>query len=343
MKKALSILIIVALIICGVGFSVDAPIVKANFLKLSAYLTISEDDISIPLDRHWAKDMVSKEFIQTYFNYLFNSNSEFKPDSKILKGIFLTSLFSLSEFFSHSYFNNEQNINSEMISYFTKMGIIDEDNFNYDEKLTRKEAVKLIVDYLGICDINDKIDKSQNSFIDLEDLREEYVTAILNASNMSIVKGYPNNTFVPNKSISQIEAILLLQRVKEWREMNSNPRTYKIINNDMSNDIDDETLQIKEKNDKVCVTITKMFPTSGYNMTIKEVKKSINNILNVYIEVQNPAPNMRVLHVITYKRINLEFDKKDLDNTPYKIKVIFNDIDLPKLELDKSYSKKIKI
>lgn len=340
MKKALSIFIIVALIIGSVGFSVDAPIVKANFLKLSASLTISEDDISIPLDRHWAKDMVSKEFIQTYFNYLFNSNSDFKPDLNILKGQFLTSLYFFSESFNYSYLKKEENISDKIIPYFTKMGIIDKDNFYYDEKLTRKEAVKLIIDYLGICDINDKIDKSQNSFIDLNDLSEEYVTAILNASDMSIVKGYPNNTFVPNKSISQIESILLLQRVKEWIEMNSNPITYKIINNDKSNCITDETLQIEEKNDKVCVTITKMFPTSGYNMTVKEVKKSINNILNIYIEVQNPAPNMRVLHVITYKRINLEFDKKDLDNSPYKIKVIFNGIDLPKLELDKSYSKK---
>ena len=81
-----------------------------------------------------------------------------------------------------------------------------------------------------------------------------------------------------------------------------------------------EGLNIIETEDTVIVNICQSFPTPGYFMSVNKVVKE-DDVFAIYLNITSPKPDAILLQVITYKKIAIEIDKKDLGDPPYKFKL----------------------
>ena len=81
-----------------------------------------------------------------------------------------------------------------------------------------------------------------------------------------------------------------------------------------------EGLNIIETEDTVIVNICQSFPTPGYSMSVNKVVKE-DDVFAIYLNITSPKPNAILPQVITYKRVAIQIDKKDLGDPPYKFKL----------------------
>ncbi|EOD01788.1 S-layer homology domain-containing protein [Caldisalinibacter kiritimatiensis] len=283
-----------------------------TLITLILVTSVSFADINDGLDNHWAKDLVDETFVSNYLNHLLNQdNGNFDPDKEITKGNFTLALFNLIKEYDSSLKEND----SQDINYITflKENLIIEEEFASKETLLRKDAVKIIMKALEKYTqlTNEQLDAP---YKDLEGLSNEYISYILKANKLGIIKGYLDNTFRPNKSVSQVESIIILQRVKGELDMNSGSIPFKVVSNDKSYSVKKESVNVEEKQDKVIVKITKEFPTSGYTMDISKISKVSDEKYNIHLKINKPKSGMMTLQVITYKTITIEIDKKYLED-----------------------------
>lgn len=132
--------------------------------------------------------------------------------------------------------------------------------------------------------------------------------------NKKIIVGNPNSDFSPDRDLTQVEAIIILQRVKEVLE-NMNIIAFNTLGIVQSYN-NQEELIIQEESNKVLLTITKQFPTPGYSMAVNKIRKE-GNSYRVYFDITTPKPDSIQLQVITYKTLTMEIDKNLLNGSPY--------------------------
>ncbi len=254
--------------------------------------TISFGTIGDKLSNHWAKNEVDKMFVANYFPYLAKNNFEkFDPSGPISEQEFNLSLNSLLK------------------------------DFEFDVKglggtyhMSRGDMVNILGSKLLEVGIKNK-DSSNIPFVDVNTMNSNSQASLKLLYSHGIIKGDSNSTYGPGRGLSQVEAIIILQRVKGVLEkMNSIAFETLGIVQTFNNQ---EEIIITNNDKKVLVTITKQFPTPGYTMSVDKIMKTGADY-KIYFNIIPPSPDSIQLQVITYKTLTMEIEKSQLGNPPYK-------------------------
>lgn len=243
---------------------------------------------------HWSKDIIDKNFVAYYFPYLAKNNFiNFNPDDKINDKDFSLSLRSLSKDYKLGP---------------TSLGPV------LDKPLTRKKVVKLIGNKLiniEALEVNSK----KHSFKDVNTMDKESIVLLRLLFDLGIINGISEDEFAPDDFIVQSEAIIILQRVKGVLDnMKEISFTSKGIVQSYNNQ---EAVRVKQKDDKVLVTITKEFATPGYLLGIDKIVADKDKY-RVDLDITPPKEDAILPQVITYKTITIEIEENELTGqAPY--------------------------
>ena len=254
--------------------------------------TMSFGTIGDKLSNHWAKNEIDKLFVANYFPYLAKDNfAKFEPSGPISEQDFNLSLNSLLKDFE-----------------FEVKGL------GGTYHMSRGDMVSILGNKLLGIGIKDEGNKNI-PFVDTNTMNGSSISLLKLLYNQGIIKGDSNSTFGPGRGLSQVEAIIILQRVKGvLEEMNNIAFETLGIVQTFNNQ---EEIIVINDNDKVLVTITKQFPTPGYSMSVKKVMKTGGDY-KIYFNITPPKPDSIQLQVITYKTLTMEIEKSKLGNPPYK-------------------------
>lgn len=245
------------------------------------------------LGNHWSKAHIEKDFLSYYFPYLAkDSFNRFDPKGDIAKHDFSVSLASLFKDY-------------DLDSTAPNIGI--------ESSLTRKELVEIVgkrLQELGFITKNKEL-----PFNDINTMETNSIELLKLVYNLEIIYGVSETSFAPNNKVSQAEAIIILQRLKGVLEnMQKIEFDTKGVVQTYNNQ---ESLIVKDLNDKVTVTITKEFPTPGYSLSVKRIMNTKDGY-KVFLDSTPPKEGTMQLQVITYKTITVEIDKKALTRqAPY--------------------------
>lgn len=243
---------------------------------------------------HWSKDIIDKNFVAYYFPYLAKNNFiNFNPDDKINDKDFSLSLRSLSKDYKLGP---------------TSLGPV------LDKPLTRKEVVKLIGNKLTNIE-GLEVNSKKHSFKDVNTMDKESIVLLRLLFDLGIINGISEDEFAPDDFIVQSEAIIILQRVKGVLDnMKEISFTSKGIVQSYNNQ---EAVRVKQKDDKVLVTITKEFATPGYLLGIDKIVVDKDKY-RVDLDITPPKEDSILPQVITYKTITIEIEENELTGqAPY--------------------------
>lgn len=264
------------------------------FIVLSASVTAFAD-MEKKLEGHWSENMIERDFVAYYFPYLAKGNFEkFDPVEAISSKDFSLSFSSLSKNY--------------------QLGSVP-NNIVPNKGLTRKEVVRIVGNKLKEVETL-RVGNEQIPFKDIDTMDEENIESLKLLYNLEIIKGVSNDRFAPEKTVSQAEAIIILQRIRNALDtMDEISFTIKGIVQSYNNQ---ETIIVKQNGDKVLLTITKEFPTPGYNLNIDKILREDNNRHQVYLDITPPVAGSILPQVITYKTITVEIDETELNGqSPY--------------------------
>lgn len=243
---------------------------------------------------HWSKDIIDKNFVAYYFPYLAKNNFiNFNPDDKINDKDFSLSLRSLSKDYKLGP---------------TSLGPV------LDKPLTRKEVVKLIGNKLTNIEALE-VNSKKHSFKDVNTMDKESIVLLRLLFDLGIINGISEDEFAPDDFIVQSEAVIILQRVKGVLDnMKEISFTSKGIVQSYNNQ---EAVRVKQKDDKVLVTITKEFATPGYLLGIDKIVVDKDKY-RVDLDITPPKEDAILPQVITYKTITIEIEENELTGqAPY--------------------------
>jgi len=253
--------------------------------------TITYGTIADKLSDHWANSLINRSFVAYYFPYLAKDNfSRFDPNENISEQDFTLSLLSLFKDYSYS---------------FSGVGASGD--------LSRKDMVRILGSKLSEIGLNNE-QNNQIPFKDVNTMSSDSIELLRLLYNNKILIGDSNSNLSPDRNLSQVEAIIILQRVKEVLEK-MNTVTFKTLGIVQSYNSQEELI-IKEENEKVIVTITKQFPTPGYSMAINKIMKESKGY-KIFFDIMPPKPDLMQPQVITYKTLTVELEKHLLNNPPY--------------------------
>lgn len=278
-------------------------------------------DIDTSLSGHWAEKLIDKDFLNNYIPLIKEENDKFTPDENVKTERFLVSLYNVTSSYDSTLRNDKHADFDTALSYFQNKGIITKDEIDGDKPISRLEAVKLLMKTLGLFKEIKLPQTNENAFKDLNKMNEEDIAYTLEANRLGIVNGHIDGTFRPDMAISQVQAILLLQRYKGELQMNKKPIPFAVQKNPNAYSGQKEAVKVEIKDDKVLIMITREFPTSGYSMSIEKILESSSGNYDIYLKINKPDSNQKVLQVITYKSIKVEIDKAILME-PYKFNVL---------------------
>ncbi len=290
-------------------------------LFLSSLTTFAEVDLNFK--GHWAENIIDKQFIQDHFKYLLKEDTKVSDlNSTLDKKYFMLSLYTiLNKHQKESIDKNSEKTNIEnAVKYLNSKQILEKDG-TIEGKLTRKEAAKYIMKTLELSREIQLADTSFMPFKDMLGLDDEYKKYVSKASMIGIVKGYGDSTFRPEEDIAAIEGIVFLQRLKGEIDERDRNIPFTVVEEKWSGRGTNNLVTTKQSSGKILVTITKEFPTSGYNLTVNRVEKYAPGKYRVYVDTKAPAPNTITLQVISYKSITIEIDRKLLDSGSYTFEV----------------------
>lgn len=240
------------------------------------------------LANHWSKNLIEKDFLAYYFPYLAKDGfTKFEPNGDISKKDFILSVASLFK---------DYDLN-------TTIG-----NVVGYEPLTRRELVDIIGSKL--IEINAiKIENQELPFKDINTMNIDSIELLKILYNYKIIYGISNTSFAPDKKLTQVEAIIILQRLKGVLE-GMRRISFNVTGIAQSYNLQ-ESVTIKEDVDNVLVTITKEFPTPGYSMGVEKILRDKNEY-KVYLNIIPPREGSIQLQVITYKTMTVEIEKNQL-------------------------------
>lgn len=253
--------------------------------------TVSFGSIDDKLSNHWAKNEIDKSFVAYIFPYLAKNNFEkFDPSGPISEQDFNLSLNSLLKDYEFE---------------VTGIGGI--------YHMSRGDMVNILGSKLLQVGITNEV-SSNIPFIDTNTMNSNSIELLRLLYNRGIIRGDSNSTFGPGRGLSQVEAIIILQRVKGvLEEMNNIAFETLGIVQTFNNQ---EEIIVTNNDNKILVTITKEFPTPGYSLSVKKIIKSGNDY-KIYFNITPPKPDSIQLQVITYKTLTMEIEKSRLGNSPY--------------------------
>jgi len=253
--------------------------------------TITYGTIADKLSGHWANSLINRSFVAYYFPYLAKDNfSRFHPNEIISEQDFTLSLLSLFMDYSYSFSGVGENGN-----------------------LSRQDMVRILGSKLSEIGLNNE-ENIEIPFKDINTMSSDSIELLRLLYNNKILIGDSSLSLSPNRNLTQVEAIIILQRVKEVLEK-MNTVTFKTLGIVQSYNSQEELI-INEEDEKVIVTITKQFPTPGYSMSIKKIMKE-NKGYKIFFDITPPKPDLMQPQVITYKTLTVELEKHLLNSPPY--------------------------
>ncbi len=251
------------------------------------------------LEGHWAEQEIDLKFMELYFPSLVqNDYQAFAPDGYIESIDFQYALSGLLEVYGYG------PISVQPSSKF----------------LNRKEATLILGRALvdrGLIGLQQKLD---NPFLDLKQISTLEKAYILNLNKLGLIKGYSPVSFVPTASLTQSQAIILLQRTESLLAKDNIP--FAVTSTATSYSCQEEGLLVEKGKEKVLLTITRMFPTPGYSMVVKRIMRVAPGEYQIHTATKAPAPDAILPQVITYQTITVEFAKKVLGEASYTFKVL---------------------
>ena len=249
-------------------------------------------DMEEKLNNHWSKGLIKKDFVAYYFPYLAKDNfDKLDPKAYILKKDFALSLASLSKDYDLDFSTN---------------------NIGIYGSITRLEVVELIGKKLSAIDTL-KRENKELPFQDINTMDKDSIELLRLLYNLEIINGVSKNSFAPDNKLTQVEAIIILQRVKGVLEGMSEV-TFNITGIVQSYN-NQESIITKEEEDKILVTITKEFPTPGYGLGVEKIVREEDEY-KIYLNITPPKEGSILLQVITYKTMTIEIDKNELRKSP---------------------------
>lgn len=258
-------------------------------LSLSSSIAYASFEDSV--ENHWCEEFIDKNFIKKYFpNLSGNDFSEFKPDS------FIT----INEF-------------SNSVSLLFKDYGYDTEILYNNKYISREKMISILAKEIE--DIGIPIDKNvQIPFKDINTMDQNNIELLKTLYKLEIIRGDTYTQFAPKRRLSQAEAVIILQRVR-GRLNNMDTISFKTLGVVQTFNGEEEIIVIPQ-GEKVLVTITKQFPTPGYNMYVKNIIKTKDGH-RIIFNIEKPPKDSIQLQVQTYKTISLKIDKKDLGQMPY--------------------------
>lgn len=270
-------------------------------LVLTVILSVSAPafaDLEDILGNHWLKAEMDKDFFLYYFSYLAREDfKRFNPNEAIREDEFLLSFSSLLKNMGYS--------TAEL---------------KFRNGIKRIEMVRAIGDNLfNIADI--QADDVELPFTDISDIADEELMALKKLYSAGIIKGQSNSMFNPYAYTTQAEAVVVLQRIRDYLSSLDKDKTASreipfTLLGTIQSYTGEEGIKTKVEDSKVVVTITKMLPTPGYIVKVEKIVKE-NEEYRVYLSVTPPDPDSIVPQVIVYKIITIEIDKSELGEPPY--------------------------
>ena len=243
------------------------------------------------LENHWSKGIINKSFIMEYFPYLSRNNFQsFNPSASISGEDFKLSIIALLRAY-------EYDINT----------------IGHGERLIRKDIINMLGQIMDLFEI-DLNKEYKLPFKDIDSLSsaERKLLAVL--YELDIIQGEPGSKFSPARELSQAEAVIILQRVKEVLDRLNNV-AFEVLGVVQSFDRREEIV-VANDGDRVLVSITKQFPTPGYSMKVDRIRKVKNGYL-IKLDIQEPDPDMNLIQVLTYKTVTIGIPKEELGGGPY--------------------------
>ncbi|MBO5179401.1 MAG: S-layer homology domain-containing protein [Clostridia bacterium] len=169
---------------------------------------------------HWAKEYIewgsNEEIINGYYD------NTFKPDENVKINEFLKMLVEASKYKKEIVGNRWPDW---YIATAKKYNWIDENEFsNYEKSITRNEVIRIISKYIDLSDIK----KSKTNIIDLDSANKENVLKLI---NLGVIKGYEDNTFRGDKTITRAETIKIIKEAVNARQKVINDKEYSLNDN----------------------------------------------------------------------------------------------------------------
>lgn len=269
---------------------------KTSFLLIVALLisSVAYGSLDDRIGNHWSKTSIEEGFVRGYFPYLAGEDfSGFSPNGPITRGEFSRSLSLLLK---------EYNFQLEVI----------EDGYT----LSREKMVDILGGQLEVIEGLG----GENIIIPFKDVdsMDQKTRELLGLLyELEIIRGDRDGKFSPERVLSQAEAVIILQRVRQ--SLNTidivDKVAFKTLGIVQTFNGKEEIVVIPQT-DKVVVSITKEFPTPGYGMEIEDIIRSEEGY-KISFNIQKPPSDSVQLQVIAYKTISLEIDKAELGAMPY--------------------------
>lgn len=247
------------------------------------------------LGNHWSKDHIKTEFLTFYFPYLGRENfKRLDPRGTITNKDITASLVSLGK---------DHGLEVKL------------DGLLNESPLTREEIVVKIGELIKNVNLL-RGPKRELPFNDISGMTPKSKEALELLYDLKIINGINASEFGPKRRLSQAEAIIILQRLDEALK-NIEVIKYETMGI-MQSYTGEESVKMKNTDDKVILTITKKFPTPGYSLAIDKIM-AVEEGYKVLLKSTPPAGDSIQLQVITYKTITIEIDKGQLkQEEPYR-------------------------
>lgn len=260
------------------------------------------------LKGHWAEKKIEEDFMTKYFTELSENNfAKFNPNAPLPAKVFAKALEKLS----NEYGDFKVNI------------------FANSDYLTRESMIDYIFD--GVKNI--KFARNEEKAFDFTDIekmdkiRKEKLKYLL---NKGIVYGNKDKKYAPQMKLSQVEGVLVVQRIYEIFKDNEGEKNAKNLSFDVQNiseglSNNGDSIYYKKVADKILITFTMAFPNPGYTVGVEKVLLKNNKDIIIYPQVVAPGPTTITLQVIAYKTVTLALNADETGDGPFDIKVIGSD------------------
>lgn len=176
------------------------------------------------IEKHWAKETIERFVINEIVNGY--EDKTFKPDNNVTYAEFLKMIVVAGKYdlvregnllWPDFYINTAKENNL----------ITNEEVQNYETLITRKQACKIIANFINISEVK----AARNKFKDLSGDCDE----ILKLVNLGVIGGYKDKTFKGDNYLTRAEAITIIDRAIKEKETLVKSREYLIDNTKLSN------------------------------------------------------------------------------------------------------------